>query len=175
MGTIIKTIAAVDKNWIIGNKSINGLLWKEPDDLKNFRYLTTSHIVVMGYNTFKSLKFKPLKDRTNIVLYDGSNIPDELKYRTDIDCYSTDKFDINKFADKFINKDKIIWIIGGKSIYERYMNYSDAIHITHLHKSYGLNDDKDLKFPYIDNSIYKLSYISNHKSFNYEIYTKIGN
>ena len=29
---IIKTIAAVDKNWIIGNKSINGLLWKEPDD-----------------------------------------------------------------------------------------------------------------------------------------------
>lgn len=71
----------------------------------------------------------------------------------DIDCYSTDKFDICKFAEKFDN-DKIIWIIGGKSIYERYMNYSDAIHITHLHKSYGLNDDKDLKFPHIDNSIY---------------------
>ena len=171
---VIKTIVAVDKNWVIGNKSINGLLWKEPDDLKNFQYLTTSHIVIMGYNTFKSLKFKPLKDRLNVVLYDGDTIPEKIKYRMDIDCYSTDKFNICKFAEKLDN-DKIIWIIGGKSIYERFINYSDAIHITHLHKSYGLNDDKDLKFPHIDNSIYKISYTHNHKSFNYEIYTKIGN
>ena len=103
---IIKTIVAVDKNWIIGNKSINGLLWKEPDDLKNFQYLTTLHIVIMGYNTFKSLKFKPLKDRLNVVLYDGDTIPEKIKYRMDIDCYSTDKFDICKFADKY--NDKII-------------------------------------------------------------------
>lgn len=102
MGAMIKTIVAVDKNWVIGNKSINGLLWKESDDLKNFQYLTTSHIVVMGYNTFKSLKFKPLKNRTNIVLYNGE-IPEKIKYRIDIDCYNIDKFDICKFADKFDN------------------------------------------------------------------------
>lgn len=173
MGAMIKTIVAVDKDWVIGNKSINGLLWKKPDDLKNFQYLTTSHIVVMGYNTFKSLKFKPLKNRTNIVLYNGE-IPEKIKYRMDIDCYNIDKFDICKFADKFDNN-KIIWVIGGKSIYERFINYSDAIHLTHLNESYGLNDGKDLIFPEIDNSIYKISFIANHKSFNYKIYTKIGN
>ena len=63
---MISIIAAVGDNNEIGK---NGdLCWKIKADLDRFKELTTGNVVVMGYNTFKSLDFKPLKDRRNIVI-----------------------------------------------------------------------------------------------------------
>lgn len=46
------------------------LLWRIPDDMKRFKELTTGHPVIMGRKTWESLpeKFRPLADRTNIVV-----------------------------------------------------------------------------------------------------------
>ena len=63
----------------------NELVFHIKEDMKYFKEITTGHIVVMGYNTWKSLN-QPLKDRYNIVIsenhYDeilGNNLEDEIE------------------------------------------------------------------------------------------------
>ena len=63
----MKLIAAVDQNWAIGYK--DGLLIHIPDDMKNFRRLTTGHTVVLGRKTLAGFpKGLPLSERRNIIL-----------------------------------------------------------------------------------------------------------
>ncbi|MGI9464727.1 MAG: dihydrofolate reductase, partial [Aestuariivirgaceae bacterium] len=45
----------------------NELPWSLKTDLKNFRTITTGHVVVMGRKTLESIG-KPLPNRTNVVL-----------------------------------------------------------------------------------------------------------
>ena len=66
-------IVCVSRNWGIGKN--NELLFHIPDDLKQFKALTTGKVVVMGHNTLKSLPGgKPLPNRTNIVLSRNPNL-----------------------------------------------------------------------------------------------------
>lgn len=64
----ISIIVAVGKDNVIGKD--NDLLWRLPDDLKRFKALTVGNPVIMGRKTWESLpeKFRPLPDRTNIVV-----------------------------------------------------------------------------------------------------------
>ena len=72
----MKAIVAVDKNWGIGKK--NDLLFSLPADMAYFRQNTSGKVVVMGSNTLKSFpNGKPLKNRTNIVLYPGGEQRDD--------------------------------------------------------------------------------------------------
>ena len=62
----VHLIWAQDKNGVIG---VNGQLpWHIPEDLYNFKRLTSGHPIVMGRKTWESLPFKPLPNRRNIVL-----------------------------------------------------------------------------------------------------------
>ena len=65
---IISAIAAVADNGTIG---VNGdLPWHLPDDLKYFMRTTRGHHVITGRKNYESIpdKFRPLKDRVNIVV-----------------------------------------------------------------------------------------------------------
>lgn len=67
----MKAIVVVDKNWGIGKN--NNLLFSLPADMKHFRETTSGKVVVMGSNTLLSFPGgKPLKNRTNIVLWPGA-------------------------------------------------------------------------------------------------------
>lgn len=70
----ISLIAALGTNWVIGNKG--KLPWHLPADMKRFRQLTRGHTVLMGRKTAKSLKWKPLKNRVNLVLTRTMNHPE---------------------------------------------------------------------------------------------------
>jgi dihydrofolate reductase len=61
----ISLIVAAAQNGIIGRD--NQLIWRLPDDLKQFKRLTTGHPVIMGRKTFDSIG-KPLPNRTSIVI-----------------------------------------------------------------------------------------------------------
>lgn len=66
----MRAIVVVDEHWGIGKK--NDLLFRLPADMKHFRETTAGKVVVMGSNTLASFpEGKPLKNRTNIVLYPG--------------------------------------------------------------------------------------------------------
>ena len=61
----ISMIAAIGKNRELGKD--NKLIWNIKEDMSFFKETTINKPVVMGRNTYKSLK-KPLKDRKNIIL-----------------------------------------------------------------------------------------------------------
>lgn len=65
---MISLIWAQDATGCIGRDG--GIPWHLPEDMKNFRRLTTGRTVLMGRATWESLpaRFRPLPDRRNLVL-----------------------------------------------------------------------------------------------------------
>ena len=130
-------IAAVDKNWGIGNK--NQLLVSIPKDMKFFRQETTGKIVVMGRKTLESFPGKnPLKNRTNIVLTKDNN----YKVEGAIIVHSTEE--LMEQLKQYPSED--IYVIGGESIYRQLLDACDVAHITKIDHAY----DADAHFPNLD-------------------------
>ena len=130
----MKLIAAVDKNWAIGNN--NKLLISIPDDMKLFRESTTGNVVVMGRKTLESFpNKKPLKDRINIV------ITRDLNYSVEgaIVCHSVEE--VLEELKKYDTDN--VFIIGGGSIYEAFEPYADTALITKIDYEY----EADTYFP----------------------------
>lgn len=113
-------IGAIGKNGELGKN--NKLIWYIPDDLKFFKETTINHTIVMGYNTFISLP-KLLVKRKHIVLtHKNITFPDGvIKF--------SDKESVLKYA-KNINED--VFIIGGASVYNEFINYSDKMILTEI-------------------------------------------
>lgn len=131
-------IVAVDNNWGIG---YNGdLLISIPDDLKNFKKLTTGHTVVMGLNTWNSLPKKPLPNRLNVVI----EPLDDWYYEND-----TLHMDLNTFIRRFksLDQGKETFIMGGGSIYKQLIPYCNRVYVTKIYKDF---DNVDTFFPNLD-------------------------
>lgn len=130
-------IAAVDKNWAIGNK--NQLLVRIPADQKFFRETTTGKVVVMGRKTLESFpNGLPLKNRTNIVLTHDAD------YRVGgaIVVHSMDE--LHAELEKYDSGE--IYVIGGETIYRQLLDECDVAHITKIDFAY----DADAYFPNLD-------------------------
>lgn len=128
----IKMITAYDENKLIGKN--NKLPWKLPEDLKHFKEVTVNKIIVMGKNTYLSLG-KPLPNRTNVVI-STSLINDKL-YKNLIIFKS-----IEEVIEFYKNEEEII-VIGGSSIYEQFLKYTDVLIATEIHGKY----EGDSHFP----------------------------
>lgn len=117
--SIIVSFAA--KNFGIGYK--NDLPWKIPKDLSRFAKITKNSVVVMGRNTWESLPEdkRPLSDRFNIVVTTSPCL-----YRsTDKVVFVTDEeLDSFLYTQKYSNN---IYIIGGSSVYKKYMGVANTI------------------------------------------------
>ena len=159
----ISIIVAIAENYAIGKD--NDLLWHISDDLKRFKRLTTNHPVVMGKKTFYSLPFRPLPNRTNIVLTD---VPGET-IEGCVMAYSIEEA-IEKMDSNTEN-----FIMGGGSIYKQFMPLADKLYITRVHRDF----EADTFFPEIDLNIWKLIESEDKEpekegsfSFTYEIYER---
>ena len=64
----VALIVAVAENGVIGKD--NDLIWHLPKDMRFFKETTLEHHVIMGRKNFESIphKYRPLPDRTNIVI-----------------------------------------------------------------------------------------------------------
>jgi dihydrofolate reductase len=130
----LSIIVAVAKNNAIGKD--NKLLWHISEDLKRFKKLTTGNTIIMGKNTFYSLPFRPLPNRTSIVITD---VPGEV-----IDgCVMA--YSIEEAICKCDNT-KENFIIGGASIYRQFLPLADKLYLTKVHKDF----EADCFFPEID-------------------------
>jgi dihydrofolate reductase len=140
----INIIAAMAKNRVIGYRG--GLPWHIPEDLKYFKRLTSGNnsAIIMGRKTWDSLPVKPLPNRRNFVLTQNnfhSTFPDGL---------------VLKDPDDIITLKKIyneIWIIGGQSIYEEYIEkpYIDKLYLTEIDDTF----EGDTYFPEIPSYFHK--------------------
>ncbi len=130
-------IAAVDKNWAIGNK--NQLLVRIPADQKFFRETTTGKVVVMGRKTLESFpNGLPLKNRTNIVL---TRNPD---YRVSGAVVVHDEQELRRVLENYPSED--IYIIGGETVYRQFLDECDVAYITKIDFAY----EADAYFPNLD-------------------------
>lgn len=112
----------------------NDLICKIPNDLKNFKRLTETHTVVMGRKTWDSLKYKPLKSRTNIVLTRGKQ---PLENYDDTFFMTFDQF---KSFKPLCSNDQY-FVIGGEEIYDLFMKdaelYPTKLYLTHIKCKFG--------------------------------------
>jgi dihydrofolate reductase len=118
--SLIHIIVAIDDNGGIGKDG--KLLFHNKEDMKQFKEKTMGHVVVMGRKTFDSLPGGPLEGRTNIVLTE-TDIPGCvcMKNLKDLIEYIKSCGDTN------------VYIVGGASVYNQFLEYTDIIHLTRFH------------------------------------------
>lgn len=115
----MKTIVAVDKKWGIGKN--NDLLFSLKKDMEYFKEKTLDKVIVMGSNTLLSFPgSKPLKRRTNIVLYPGGKRDD---------CIVAQSLEELFEILKEYNSDDI-FIVGGAMFYKTMLPFCDTAYIT---------------------------------------------
>ncbi|EDF1098081.1 dihydrofolate reductase [Salmonella enterica subsp. enterica serovar Enteritidis] len=159
MTVTVSLIAAAGLNNEIGKD--NKLPWHIPDDLKNFKALTSGKVIVMGRKTWESLGYKPLPNRHHVILTrKQGGVPD-------IDGVLNLKGDMGSVIE-FLKKEvakkdypKEIFIIGGAEIYQQAMPYADKIYLSRVEVKV---EGADAFFPEIDRDVFKLTYNLTHCS-----------
>ena len=121
---MISMIASVGKNRELGKK--NGLVWRISKDMKFFKNTTMGHKVIMGYNTYKSLPGN-LPGREIIV----------LSYEK-IDGDVETAYSIQELLDKYLNSKEEVFICGGASLYNQFIEYANKLYLTEI-------DDSDIE------------------------------
>jgi dihydrofolate reductase len=151
-------IAAACKNNGIGLN--NKLPWRLKKEMEHFNKMTTTspdathkNIVIMGRKTWSSIppKYRPLQDRTNVVL---SRTVSTIEDRESVDHIFSSLPDALEGVSQLRNKGQV-WIVGGQSIYEEALRLPQCkrIYLTRIDKEY----ECDTFFPEIDENIYKLT------------------
>lgn len=139
---IVSLIAAVSKNHVIGKN--NDLPWKLPDDMKYFMETTREHAVIMGRKNFFSLpeKFRPLKDRLNIVI---------TRNRSSVDNYDVRAVGSIEEAFEQAPQGEEVFVIGGAEIFKQTLDQADRLYITEIDAVV----DGDVHFPEFDKGKWK--------------------
>jgi dihydrofolate reductase len=114
-------IVAVDRNGAIGKDG--KLPWHYSADMKFFKETTTGNAVVMGHNTWRSLK-KPLPNRLNIVLSRRSEIEPQESVM------------VLRDVDSVLRKAKELacdlFVIGGEQVYRSFLPHIDKWLVTEV-------------------------------------------
>ncbi len=133
----MKLIVAVDENWAIGNKG--QLLISIPADHKMFRQETLGKVVVLGRKTLETFpQGLPLDNRTNIILSRKAD------YKVKNAIIVHDREELLKAVEGYNTDD--VYIIGGASVYEQFLDLCDTAIVTHLDREYVA----DAFFPNLD-------------------------
>jgi dihydrofolate reductase len=129
----VTLVAAVARNGVIGRDG--GIPWHLPEDLAQFKALTTGHTVVMGRRTWDSIpdRFRPLPGRRNVVVTRNANWAAEGAERA-----ATVEEAVNRVA-----RDERVFVIGGAQVYEAALRHADELVLTEL----DLAVDGDTYFP----------------------------
>jgi len=164
---IISLIAAVAQNRVIGKN--NDLPWHLPDDMRYFMQTTKGHYVIMGRKNYQSLppKFRPLPDRTNLVVTKQKNF--EAPGCTVIDSIEQG-IDIARS-----NNEQELFIIGGAEIYTLGLPYAHRLYLTEIQGS----PEGDVRFPEFNRTEWKEASRKHHPAdekhsyaFDYVLYEK---
>lgn len=140
---IVSLVAAVAKNLVIGKD--NDLPWRLPDDMKFFMDTTKGHYVILGRKNYESLpkKFRPLPDRTNVVITRQEN----YEAQGALIVHSIEEA-LNIAA---LNRESEAMVIGGADIYTLALPLADRLYITEVNAVV----DGDVYFPKFDKSKWK--------------------
>ena len=151
-------VAAVAANGCIGKDG--KLVWRNKEDMAHFVELTTGKVVIMGRKTWESIppKFRPLPDRTNVVVTRNRNyaLPDNVMSATSLE-EALHRYRLNDMM-----------IIGGSKIYAAAIGKADCLELTEI----AADLDGDTFFPKIDKSIWKETTRNDKEGFAFVTYRK---
>ena len=137
----INLIVALDATGGIGLN--NALPWpKLKEDMQWFKKHTINNICIMGSNTWRSLPaaYRPLPNRINVVFSSRPNI----NYNADVVLNGgRNAAAVSFLENKYPRKD--IYIIGGKTIYEKWLPDVDFIHITQIKSTFNCDTFLDIE------------------------------
>jgi dihydrofolate reductase len=136
---IVSLIVAVATNNVIGSEG--DLPWHLPDDLRNFKHLTSGKPVVMGRKTFDSIG-RPLPERRNVVI-------------TRDPGYGAPGCDIvasPEAAMALLDDAEEVMIIGGGQVYAAFLPLADRVYFTRVRAEV----DGDVTFPELDENEWQL-------------------
>jgi len=125
---MIYGIVAMAKNGVIG---VDGKIpWHIKEDMAFFKKVTSSHTVVMGGNTYRSIG-KPLPNRRNIVI--SNTIKDDR-----IEIWNNSFIDFVN-AVNYLSSD--VFIIGGAKIYDLYFDVIQGWYTTIIDRNIEITDN----------------------------------
>lgn len=161
----VSMIAAIGKNNELGKD--NNLIWLIKEDLKFFKEYTWGKQMVMGYNTFYSLRSgKPLPGRKHIIL--TKNHENDIEKNDQIYIVNN----LSALLEYIENYKEEIVVIGGSSLYKNMLEYAKKLIITRIDASAVA----DVYFPEIkeDDWTRKTIYENHEEGFSYkrEIYIR---
>ena len=143
----INLIVATTENGVIGK---NGdMPWSMPADLVHFKKVTTlgeSNVVIMGRKTYDSIG-RALPGRINLVVTSNRNTEQTSYIDAQVFNSIEDCLDLVKGYEFFRKTEHDVYIIGGASIYNQFMEMGivDKIHHTLIHTS--VDGDTFFKIP----------------------------
>lgn len=118
---MIRLIAAVDSKLGIANDQ--GVPWHLSIDLKYFRNKTMGGNVLMGFNTYKSLK-APLAGRNNFVLTHAADVREGF-------------IKVSRLKEFLYQSPRDIWVIGGANVFDQTLQYANELYLTRLNKDFN--------------------------------------
>lgn len=143
---MLSLIAAVGKNNELGLD--NHLIFNIPGDLKFFRNTTLGKTVVMGRKTYESIG-KPLPKRVNIV------VSSTMKETEGIIVFNS----FENVLEKYLNTNEEVFIIGGESLYNFFINYAQNIYLTRVYAE----SMADKYFPMFNENDYEETILGENK------------
>lgn len=162
----INIIVSIANNGCIGGN--NTLLWKQSNDLKRFKEITSHKVVIMGQKTYESLPIRPLKNRKNIIISNDYDV----SYEDCIMAYSISEA-IEK--SKYWSDEGEVFVIGGGSIYRQFLEFTNKLYITRI----DAQIEGDTYFPDIEESIWEKTFSEYHEkddknqyNYTFEIYRR---
>ena len=126
MSLRLAMMAAKAANNVIGRD--NKLPWYLPNDLKYFKQVTLGKPIIMGRNTWESLK-RPLPGRTNIVI---TRQADYLAEGGKVVATLDQALELAENVALIDGRDEVV-VIGGAQIYELALPRADRLYLTEVH------------------------------------------
>lgn len=118
----------------------NKLLWHLPEDLKNFKKITTGRAILMGRKTFESIG-KPLPNRLNLVL-----TRDETFAPSGVTVVHDPMMAFDFALEHDDSEESELMVIGGEEIFKLYLPYTQRIYLSEV----DYTGPADTFFPELD-------------------------
>lgn len=116
---MISLIWAMDENWLVGKD--DKLPWHYPKDLAYYKSVVNEQVVLMGHETYLSLKG----------YYKNKPFPFSKIYVANLDDYQYQDAILVKDAISFLkNNNENLYVIGGPTIYKLALPYANRLYIT---------------------------------------------
>jgi dihydrofolate reductase len=136
---VVSIIAAMSSNRVIGRTGT--IPWHIPQDMRNFRELTTGHALIMGRKTFESIG-RPLPGRINII------VTRQTDYAVTGALTAPSLGEALRLAEPAAE----VFICGGGEIYRQALPVADRIYLTEINEAVS----GDATFPEIPAAEFEL-------------------